>query len=700
MAQSGTLTFDPGVTSRTISVPVIGDFLDEEDETFFVNLSNPVDVVIGVGQAMGLIVDNDPPPLLSIDSVSVLEGDSGTVNAVFTVSLSILSGKLITVDYATLDGTATAGEDYEQVSGTLTFSPGQLTQTISVPVIGDLMDEDDETFFVQLTNAMNATIAVDEGAGVIVDDDDPPTISINNVTVTEGNVGSINAVFTVSLSAASGRTVTVNYATADGTATAGADYTPVSGTLTFAPGVTTQTIVVPVLGDTLDETDETFFVNLSAPSNASIGVGQGQGLIIDNDPSPSLAINSVSVVEGNVGTTNAVLTVTLSAVSGRTVTVNFATANGTATAGSDYVAQQGTLTFQPGVTTQTISIPIVGDLIDEPDESFFVNLSGAQGATISTGQGVVTIVDDDEPESTLSGYVYVDGNDNGVREAHEKGIPGVGVRLSGTNDLGDQVSLMATTDQNGFYQFEALRPGTYTITQIHPIFFRDGKDTPGTQGGTSIVDDSIQTTLTTSVQGEENNFGELGLRAEFLSRRLFLASSLSAVLVDGSYVIDVSAGDLWFAVDQGWDGTLLAQATPASGTRATIALYDKNLNLLTTDAPASGMAAIMWPGSSSESYFLRVGGGSPAVQLRLGTVGSGPTSPPGVSALAAAGAPSGAGATTSGEAPKTTSHDMTMAYWAAYAAAQQQSSASTAEEANSEWGHAVDQAMRFLARGR
>jgi uncharacterized Zn-binding protein involved in type VI secretion len=223
-----------------------------------------------------------------------------------------------------------------------------------------------------------------------------PTISINDVTVTEGNTGTTPAVFTVTLSAASSQTVTVNYATANSTGTAGSDYTATSGTLTFAPGITSQTITVAVLGDTRNEANETFFVNLSTPSNATIADGQGQGTILNDDALPALSINNVTVTEGNTGTTPAVFTVTLSAVSSQTVTVNYATANSTATAGSDYTATSGTLTFAPGITSQTITVAVLGDTVKEPTESFFVNLSNATNATIANGRGRGSSINDDK----------------------------------------------------------------------------------------------------------------------------------------------------------------------------------------------------------------------------------------------------------------------------------------------------------------
>src|SRR5262249_46076125 len=153
------------------------------------------------------------------------------------------------------------------------------------------------------------------------------------------NSGTTNFVFTVTLSAVSGQTVSVDYATANGTATtADNDYTAASGTLSIPAGSTTGTITVAVTGDTRNEINETFTVNLSNAVHGSITDAQGTGTIVNDDAVPALSINNVSVTEGNSGTISAVFTVTLSAVSGQTVTVDYATANGTAASGSDYVA--------------------------------------------------------------------------------------------------------------------------------------------------------------------------------------------------------------------------------------------------------------------------------------------------------------------------------------------------------------------------
>jgi large repetitive protein len=278
----------------------------------------------------------------------------------------------------------------------LNFAAGTTVRTINVPVVGDTLDEPNQAFVVNLSGAANATIATSQGTGTITDNDATPSLAINNLSVTEGDSGTTNAAFAVTLSAASGQTVTVNYGTANGTATAPADFTATSGTLTFAAGTTTQTINVPIVGDTTAEATQTFVVNLSGAANATIATSQGTGTILDND-THALAVNNVSVTEGNSGTTNAIFTVTLSFASAQTVTVNYATSNGTATAGStaDYTATSGSLSFAPGTTSRQVTVAVRGDTLDEPDETFNVTLSNAANATIADNLGVGTIVDND-----------------------------------------------------------------------------------------------------------------------------------------------------------------------------------------------------------------------------------------------------------------------------------------------------------------
>ena len=414
---AGTLTFNPGVVTRTFTVPVVGDVLDEFDETFFANLSSPVNATIADNQGVGTIVDNDPTPSVGINNVTVTEVDAGSVTATFTATLSAVSGRTVTVDYATSDVTAAAPADYTAASGTLTFAPGVTTRTIPIAVQGDLSDEANETYRVTLSNPTNVTIAAAIGTGTITDNDPPPSIVINDVSVVEGDAGTTNMNFDVSLSVPSGLTVTVNYATANSTAIQPGDYTTTSGTLTFTPGQGTKTISVPVVGDTTDEVDETFFVNLSGATNASIADAQGMGTIVDDDPLPSLTINDVSLTEGDAGTANMTFTATLSAASAKTVTVDYATADGTATAPADYGLSVGTLTFNPGVLTRTFTVPVVGDTSDEFDETFLANLSNPANATIADNQGVGTIVDNDAAPTVGINNVSTAEGDTGITTA-------------------------------------------------------------------------------------------------------------------------------------------------------------------------------------------------------------------------------------------------------------------------------------------
>jgi hypothetical protein len=420
-AASGILSFAPGQTSQTINVIVNGDTDFEPNETFAVNLTNPINGYLAASQGIGTI-ENDDLPALTIAGFAATEGNSGTKLFTFTVSLSGVSTKTVKVNYATANGTATAGSDYSSTSGKLSFAPGETVKTISVSVNGDTAIEPDETFFINLSSPSNATLGNSQAIGLIIDDDQPPpplpAVSITGVSALEGDSGSKLFSFAVTLSAASSNLVAVQYATANGTATAGSDYLAASGTLTFAPGETTKFIDIVVNGDTMVEPDETLVVNLSAPTNATLDKAQAIGTIINDDqpsppPLPTLSINNVQSLEGNSGIKFFVFTVTLSAASSNSVSVQFATANGTATAGSDFAASSGTLTFAPGEIVKTIPISVFGDTEVEADETFFVNLSSAVNAALGVSSGLGRILNDDNFAVSLVDTVLPGGGGGG-----------------------------------------------------------------------------------------------------------------------------------------------------------------------------------------------------------------------------------------------------------------------------------------------
>ncbi len=295
----GTLNFSETEWTRTISVPIASDSIDEENETYTITLSNLVGATFADNQATGTISDDDSPPTVGFDpaSVTVNEAD-GT--ATFTVKLTgNLTEKTVTVQHATgTTGTATSGDDFTPGSGTLTFVPGDREETIQVPIINDTKYEGPtaENFPLTLTSPTNANLGTSSATGHITDNESQPTLSVADVQVNE-SAGT--ATVTVALSHPSFQTVTVNYATANGTATtAGGDYTQTSGTLTFNPGDTQKTFTVSINNDSLKEADEVFHANLSSPSNATIADSSADVRIIDNDATGRTNLDDVPLNGG------------------------------------------------------------------------------------------------------------------------------------------------------------------------------------------------------------------------------------------------------------------------------------------------------------------------------------------------------------------------------------------------------------------
>lgn len=391
--RSGTLTFLPGVQSQSVTLKVRGDVTYEYDEQFSVNLSAPVNATLADAQANVTLLDNDTPPTVSIGDISVQEGNSGTQSATFTVTLSAASGRPVLVTYGTVDDTAGPG-DYVAQTGTLTFAPGTTTRTVTITLTGDALDEVNETFQVSLVSAEGASLADTIGVCTIYDNDAAPSLSVSDVQVSESSANVVEAHFTVSLSAASGQEVTVVYQAVSGAALEMYDYAATEGTLTFAPGVTSQAITVLVMPDAVDELAETFAVRLSSPTNSTIADAVGTAEILDDNVPPTVSIADTTVQEGSTGSVGAVLTLTLSEPSGRTVVVNFATSDGSANS-DDYVARTGMVTFAPGETSKSITVAVRGDLAQEFDETFHVDLVSATGATIDDGVATVTIYDND-----------------------------------------------------------------------------------------------------------------------------------------------------------------------------------------------------------------------------------------------------------------------------------------------------------------
>jgi len=367
-----------------------------------------------------------PPPSLTIDNQDLVEGNSGTKDMIFHVTLSEPVSMPVTVNYATVNGFARAGLDYIATSGTLTFAAGDTMKPVTVKIIGETTKEKNETFALRLSAATNATIARTDGIGNIIDDDSTPVTTLSNTstkeggnTTTSGLTGTTSTMmmsmamatdtltvgepvpgegvltFAVTLSNASEIPISVDYTTVDLTGKAGVDFQPVSGTLSFAEDETVKYITVPVIGNKVHQLNRRITLRLSNPVELVLETPEAVGEIEDDDPAPAVTVSDASVVEGNSGTVNAVFTVTLADISGKAEMVSYTTADGTATAGRDYTAASGTLTFAPGEVSKTIVVPVIGDTETEAAETFVLNLTQGSDAPLAKRQGIATIADDD-----------------------------------------------------------------------------------------------------------------------------------------------------------------------------------------------------------------------------------------------------------------------------------------------------------------
>jgi glucose/arabinose dehydrogenase len=401
---SGRLTFTPGDTTKTITVSILGDVLDEPNETFAVNLANATgDAVINDGQGIGTITDNDATPTINLSGpATVTETTGSTVDVFYDVELTNPRSIPIRAEVVAEALSATSPGDYQFLGPTnLTFNPGETFKRVGVRIFGDATIEPNEQFRLRLQNVQIATVGTSQ-LDVTITNDDNRTVSVNDAAVDEGNVTGDNRrlTFTVTLSEAIPEPVTVLVSTASGSATGGQDYVSlVNHPVTIAADETTAQFFVEVQEDGTFEPNETFVVNLSSPSNnATIGDGQGTGTVNNDDPQPTISISDASIAEGGFGSTvDLSFNVTLSNPSHETVTIIVNTADGTATlADSDYEqVSNRTLTFNPGQTSQTTTVRIVGDATIEADETFVVNLTGQTNSSLADPQGQGTITNDD-----------------------------------------------------------------------------------------------------------------------------------------------------------------------------------------------------------------------------------------------------------------------------------------------------------------
>ncbi len=490
-------------------------------------------------------------PAVTIGDAQLTEGDAGSAVMVFTVSLSAASATAVSVSYSTLNGTARAGEDFTATVGTVTFAAGETRKSVSVPVLGDRVVELGESFTVQLSDARGARILDGSATGAITDNDvdpspaTPPSISISDYLTTEGDADLTHMRIVLTLSKASSQPVTVRYTSEDITATGDVDYEVLSGIVTFAPGETRQTIHAHINGDRLVEATETYRIRLSAPTNATIADDVGIVTITNDDaaPLPTLSIADASITEGNSGTKLMNLTVTLSAPATGPVTVGYATANGTAMAGSDYTAKSGTLSFAAGETSKTIQVSITGDATNEANESFKVNLTNPAGAVIADGEAIATITNDDAaplPTLSIADASITEGN-------------------SGTKLMNLTVTLS--------------RPAAGAVTVAYATAddtARAGSDYTAKSGTLSFAAGETSKTIQIVVQGDTLVEGNEAFAVR-------LTSPTGATIADGAAVATITnddmaapmpGGGLEYSISSNWGAGFTAAMTVEAGAQA------------------------------------------------------------------------------------------------------------------------------------
>jgi len=455
------LTFADGVSTQTITIPIINDTKVEGDEVFGVALSKVAGgATLGINNHSVIIVDDDvaQPGNLEFSRADTSVTENGT-SATLTVTRKGGIAGTVKVDYSTVAGTATVGSDYTATSGTLTFTEGVITQTITIPLVDDTLVEGNETFKVNISKPTGGASlgATTSNTVTIIENDVPqPGALAFSVATWSVNESEGTTMLTVTRTGGSDGIVTVEYNTVSGTATASnpgaiSDYTSATGTLTFAAGVTSQTIMLTIVDDTLVEGNETFKVNLSTPTGgASLrAITSNTVTIIDNDvvqPGTLAFSVATSVINENAGT--AILTVTRTGGSDGIVTVDYAAVAGGTASGSDYTLAGNTLTFAAGITSQTIMVTIVDDILVEVDETFTLRLTAPTGsATIGiSNTSTITIIDDDSVQSQPGTLAFSIATSN-INEGD--GTAALSVTRTGGSDGSVTVNYATTTSVPG-----------------------------------------------------------------------------------------------------------------------------------------------------------------------------------------------------------------------------------------------------------
>jgi poly(3-hydroxybutyrate) depolymerase len=392
IAASGVLHFKTGETSGLIRVPIVNDAFAEGAKTFTLALSNPSPgAVLGATTNLRItIADNDLGIQVEKDQYSIGE-DAGAV--LITVVRGSDEATATTVDYATSDSTASAGRDYTKTAGSLTFAAGEKRKVIAIPIINDAIKEGDKTFRLTLSNPLAPSALGQMKSAMITIKDNDPGILLSQSAYSSSEDAGAALVRIVRGSDAETPAFTVNYATVDGTALAGVDYTGISGALNFAAGETTKNVVIPILNNGMKQADRTFRIVLSVPS-AGFVLGAPNSATVrieDNDSGVGFERSTHSVwrnekeaklivLRGNDGDL-------------LPMSVDYSTADGTALAGRDYELTAGTLRFEHDETVKSITVPLLKDTGVTSARTFKLTLKNpSAGVVLGTSNANVELL--------------------------------------------------------------------------------------------------------------------------------------------------------------------------------------------------------------------------------------------------------------------------------------------------------------------
>ena len=663
-ATSGTLTFAPGTTTEVITVAVLGQPTPQPDETFLVNLSNPVNTELVSDHATGTIINQTgdqasielelfkpdgvtPLPAgtpLTLNQPFVLEAIVKDLQTTPTGIFQAFANVTYSSSQASITGPITYGPDFQNPTNkpANTSTPGVITRAggfgsfppadptapellFSVPMIAsgygpaDFTPEADTTAgdelfeYGALSPAPVPPAAIDfigtstdVGTNVFV---------VGSASTTVGT-GSTNAplVFTVTRFTPDNDTATVFYSTSDGTAKAGQAYTAESGTLTFLPGVMTMNVTVPVIPTNIAEPAETMSITLSNPTNAVASASPGIGTINNSNSSVGISVADATAKAGQ----SLSFVVTLSSVSGFTVDVHYATVDGTAKSGVAYQAASGTLTFAPGVTQETVTVNTFADTQVEPDETFQLALSSPVNGTLTraSAQGLIKNV----PPAEITGYAYVDLNNDGIKESNETGIAGVTVTVT---QPGTSFSQSTLTGTDRSYAFIGLAPAPTRSAKPSPASIPRARlrtmalSAPCRTSSRASCCKPAPWSATTTLPNWDcgrNSWLSFTIATHCFPRRKKPASSdPRSPQTARSTCRRATPGSR--STEAGKACAVIEALFQSGAGTATMTLYDNNLNPIASSSPSSTGAQLQYNGTTGAAYFLKISGTNPSVTL-------------------------------------------------------------------------------------